>query len=217
MILNRGSVLTCRFGAWCARIGALSLARTVGIVAYVRTVQTASGATAVQVVYSKRRGARRMEHIGSAHDEQEVEALKAAARQRLAGGQQQLDLGVDSDDAALAGPGRLPIVASRMRHLWDALCQAYGLLGFDQATGGDEVFRQLVLARIIEPTSKQDSLRVLAEVGVEAMSYRTLNRRLPVYAAPDWRHRIAAACAASAALGPPRWCSTTRAAAGGSA
>jgi hypothetical protein len=54
-------------------------------VAYVRTVQPASGATAVQVVYSKRRGARRMEHIGSAHDEQEVEALKAAARQRLAG------------------------------------------------------------------------------------------------------------------------------------
>jgi hypothetical protein len=171
-------------------------------VAYVRTVQTASGATAVQVVYSKRRGARRMEHIGSAHDEQEVEALKAAARQRLAGGQQQLDLGVDTDDAALAAPGPLPIVASRMGHLWDALCQAYGLLGFDQATGGDEVFRQLVLARIIEPTSKQDSLRVLAEVGVEAMSYRTLNRRLPVYGAPDWRHRIAAACAASAALGP---------------
>jgi hypothetical protein len=33
------------------------------------------------------------------------------------------------------------------------------------------VFRQLVLAWIIEPTSKQDSLRVLAEVGVEAASY----------------------------------------------
>ena len=49
-------------------------------------VQTASGATAVQVVYSKRRGARRMEHIGSAHDDQEVEALKAAARQRRLAG-----------------------------------------------------------------------------------------------------------------------------------
>jgi hypothetical protein len=109
-------------------------------VAYVRTVQTASGATAVQVVYSKRRGARRMEHIGSAHDEQEVEALKAAARQRLAGGQQQLDLGVDTDDAALAGPGPLPIVASRMGRLWAALCQAYGLLWFDQATGGMRCF-----------------------------------------------------------------------------
>jgi hypothetical protein len=32
----------------------------------------------------------------------------------------------------------------------------YDQLGLDQATGGDEVFRQLVLARIIQPTSKQD-------------------------------------------------------------
>ena len=66
-----------------------------------------------------------------------------------------------------------------MGHLWDALCRAYDALGFDQAAGGDEVFRQLVLARIIEPTSKLDSLRVLAEVGVDAASYPTLKRRLP--------------------------------------
>ena len=52
--------------------------------AYVRTVKTASGATAVQIVHAKRRGARRIEHVGSAHDEQELEALKAAAAQRLA-------------------------------------------------------------------------------------------------------------------------------------
>jgi hypothetical protein len=30
------------------------------------------------------------------------------------------------------------------------------------------VFQDLVLARIIEPSSKHDSLRVLGEVGVEA-------------------------------------------------
>jgi len=36
------------------------------------------------------------------------------------------------------------------------------VLGFEQAVSGDEVFDQLVLARIIEPTSKLDSLRVLA-------------------------------------------------------
>jgi hypothetical protein len=51
-------------------------------VAYVRTVKTASGATAVQIVWSSRRGSRRIEHIGSAHDDAELEALKAAARQR---------------------------------------------------------------------------------------------------------------------------------------
>jgi hypothetical protein len=53
-------------------------------VAYVRTVKTSSGATAVQVVWFYRRGSRNIEHIGSAHDDAELEALKAAARQRLA-------------------------------------------------------------------------------------------------------------------------------------
>jgi transposase len=96
----------------------------------------------------------------------------------------------------------LEIVSSRMGHLWEALCRAYGTLGFDAATGGDEVFRDLVLARIIEPTSKQDSLRVLEEVGVATTSYPTLNRRLSLYAQQSWRQRLAAACAKHAALGP---------------
>jgi DDE family transposase len=66
----------------------------------------------------------------------------------------------------------------------------------------DQVFRHLVLARIIEPTSKQDSLRVLEEAGVNAASYPTLNRRLPAYAKEEWRQRLSAACAAHARLGP---------------
>jgi hypothetical protein len=167
-------------------------------VAYVRTGKTKSGAIAVQIVHSTRRGARDIEHIGSAHDEEELEALKAVARQRLAEDQRELDLGLEA--AAQSGP--LPITASRMAHLWDALCRAYDGLGFVDATRGDEVFRQLVLARIIEPTSKQDSLRVLEEVGVTASSYATLKRRLPVFGQEAWRHRLAAACAARAALGP---------------
>lgn len=166
--------------------------------AYVRTVKTASGATAVQIVHSTRRGSRDIEHLGSAHDAAEVEALKSAAKQRLAEDQRELDLGMG--EAAGAGP--LEITASRMAHLWDALCRAYDVLGFDEAAGADEVFRQLVLARIIEPTSKQDSLRVLAEVGVAAASYATLKRRLPGYAAQSWRGGLAAACAEHASLGP---------------
>jgi hypothetical protein len=141
---------------------------------------------------------RDIEHIGSAHDEEELAALKAVARQRLAEDQRELDLGLEP--AAQAGP--LPIAASRMAHLWDALCRAYDVLGFGDVARGDEVFRQLVLARIIEPTSKQDSLRVLEEVGVKPSSYATLKRRLPLFAHQAWRHRLAAACAARAALGP---------------
>jgi len=151
---------------------------------YVRTVKTASGARAVQIVYSSRRGSRDIEHIGSAHDDAEVEVLRAAAYQRLAAGQGELDLGLDDAGQTVAG-APLPITSSRMGHLCDALSHAYELLGFGQATAGDDVFRQLVLARIIEPTSKLDSLRVLEEAGVRPPSYATVKRRLAVFAEPS--------------------------------
>ena len=64
------------------------------------------------------------------------------------------------------------------------------------------MFRQLVVARIIEPTSKQDSLRVLEEAGAPARSYPTLNRRLPTWAREPWRQGLSEACAAHARLGP---------------
>ena len=165
---------------------------------YVRTVKTSSGATAVQiVVYSSRCGSRQIEHLGSAHTPTEVELLKAAAWQKLAAGQGVLDLGLDA--GAWSGPQ--PITSSRMGCLLDALAHACDVLGFGHATGGDEVFFQLVPARIIEPVSKLDSLRVLEEAGLAA-SYPTLNRRLPVYAREAWRQRLAAACAAHVGLGP---------------
>jgi hypothetical protein len=169
------------------------------LVAYVRTVKTASGARAVQIVHSSHKGSRDIEHLGSVHDDVELELLKTVARQRLAAGQGELDLGLDAPPEA-GGP--LPITASRMGHLWDALSVAYDRLGFADAADGDEVFRQLVLARIIEPTSKLDSLRVIEEAGISPVSYRTLKRRLPAYAGDAWRERLAALCAHHVGLGP---------------
>jgi hypothetical protein len=49
-------------------------------VPYVRTARTASGATAVQIVYSSRRGSRDIVHLGSAYRDVELELLKAVAR-----------------------------------------------------------------------------------------------------------------------------------------
>ena len=174
---------------------------------YVRTVKTSSGATAVQIVHSNRRGSRDIEHIGSAYSDAEVEVLKIAARQRLAAGQGVLDLGLEvpsgiSDSSSVPPGSPLPIRSSRMGHLGDALAGVYEQLGFTEAAGGDEVFRQLVLARIIEPSSKLDSIRVLQEAGLTAASYPTINRRLPRYAKSEFRGRISAACAAQAGLGP---------------
>jgi hypothetical protein len=54
----------------------------------------------------------------------------------------------DVPDPRFAAPGReLPVEVPR----------GYRVLGLDEAAGGDGVFRQLVLARIIEPASKIDS------------------------------------------------------------
>jgi hypothetical protein len=154
----------------------------------------------VQIVHSSRRGSRDIEHIGSAHDDAGLEILKAVARQRLAAGQGELNLGPGFGGQGPGGP--LPIMSSRMGHLLDALGRAYDVLGFARATAGDEMFRQLVLARIIEPASKLDSLRVLEEAGEEPASYAMLKRRLPAYAKAAWRNKLSAACAAHACLGP---------------
>ena len=108
--------------------------------ANMRTAKTTSGAMAVQIVHSSRRGSKDIEHLGSAHDEEGLAALKAAARHRLALGQAELDLGLCAVQAAAAG-GPLQITSSRMGYLWDALVSAYETLGFDAATGGDTVFR----------------------------------------------------------------------------
>src|ERR1700722_12692505 len=53
---------------------------------YLRTVKTSSGATAVQIVHSSRRGSRDIGHFGSAHDEAELELAdggRAAAARRI--------------------------------------------------------------------------------------------------------------------------------------
>ena len=126
-------------------------------------VKTASGATAVQVVWSSRRGSRNIEHIGSAHDETELEALKAAARERLAAGQS------GARPRAWTGRGRAGRCRSPRRGwgTWSTPSSVpTACWAWRQAAGGDEVFRHLVLARIIEPASKLDSLRVLEEAGV---------------------------------------------------
>jgi len=162
-------------------------------------VKTASGARAVQIVWSKRGGKPDLQQVGSAHTDADYEALQVKAREIIAEGQGELDLGL-----VVPPQGVVPITSSRMGVLWDLLALAYQRLGFE-ALGGQsdgDVFRRLVLARIIEPTSKLDSIRVLEEAGLDAPSYATIKRRLPTYARRDFRSQIAALNAEHVNLGP---------------
>ena len=85
----------------------------------------------MQIVWSSRRGSRRIEHLGSARSDDELIVLKQVAAERITAGQDELDLGL----SGAAGAGPLEIVGSKAGHLWDALCRAYDSLGFDAARG----------------------------------------------------------------------------------
>ncbi|MDY5139618.1 IS1634 family transposase, partial [Actinotignum timonense] len=77
--------------------------------------------------------------------------------------------------------------------LWQVLQDAYRVVGFDQAIR-DNVFEQLVLARIVEPASKADTIRILDELGVEHASLRTIFTTLRRCADKDYRSQLARAC-----------------------
>ena len=68
---------------------------------------------------------------------------------------------------------RRPQIISR-RSGWpiEAIRSAYRRLGLGEAVGGDRAFEQMVAARLIEPTSKADTPRVLSEIGWPAPAHR---------------------------------------------
>lgn len=81
--------------------------------------------------------------------------------------------------------------------LWEALERLYADLGFEAVK--DRTFKQLVLGRIVEPTSKIDTLRVLGELGVWTPSISTVKNSLERVIERDYRDQISAACYAHVA------------------
>ncbi len=156
-------------------------------------------------------------HVGSAHTDAQLGILLERARQIAAEDQGVLDIEVAARTQSVDGiadwragtlrlsggvpkgvpaaPGRT--VATHSRLLYDVLGAVYDWLGFD--TVGDEVFRDLLIARIVEPTSKADAARVLAELGAETVSYRTIQRHLAKVNTGDYRDAIAGKCFTHAA------------------
>lgn len=160
-----------------------------------------------------------VDHVGSAHTDADLELLLQVAQDRLCAGQESLDLGPlerigarmsDVADWTTSGPEPLPVEPASGRPrvvgggaqvlgtsallLWEVLAGAYTKLGFDAV--GDEAFKALVLARIVEPTSKADTVRVLDEVGVSAPALNTIYRCLQRCQERDYRGQLATACLA---------------------
>lgn len=153
--------------------------------AYVRTVKTKSGATAVQVAYKQYGAIVRIDHIGSAHSEEELQVLKSLARQRIQGSQQSL-----FDPVPLQLAVGLRHSASTV--LLKVMSEQYERLGFTLLNDPD--FAYLCVARLVEPTSKLDSLRVLADLGVSGVDKNRLFRCLQRASTGDYRSKLATQC-----------------------
>ena len=153
--------------------------------AFIRKVKTASGATAVQIAYKQKGVISKIIHIGSAHTEEELNILLALAHKRLQA--DQLELFPEAPSSL-----RMGIKRSFSGLLWDTLQEQYRQLEFDQLDDG--VFEALCITRIVEPTSKLDSLRVLADLGVDPIDRNKLYRCLVRAANLDYRKIISQAC-----------------------
>ncbi|MGH3350338.1 MAG: IS1634 family transposase [Nocardioides sp.] len=196
--------------------------------AFIRRVRTASGATAVQIAEYAGGRQRIVKHVGSAHTDAELGLLLEQARRMLADPEQDgLDLGLLAPTARVAvlvaepvaqgvldpaprttverrdEPGRVVSTDSRLLH--ETLAMVFDHLGFNVLN--DPVFCDLVIARIVEPTSLLDTGRVLKDLGRTPASYATMKRTLSRAHAKtksgtksgSYRDQIATACFTHAA------------------
>lgn len=172
-----------------------------GIKAYV--AKSPNGrSTQVQVVWKRGREVLESRYVGTSGDAVGVALLEAKAWEVV-------HEGMDPLWEAGQGAGRVPhgpeprgpgagdagprVTRSYSGLLWDVLVRVWEELEFDGAVP-DEAFRALALARVVEPTSKADSARVLADLGAWGPSARTAFRCLARCQERGYRARLAEAC-----------------------
>jgi len=153
--------------------------------AFIRKVKTKSGATAVQVAHKVYGKIVRIDHIGSAHNDEELAILLKLAKQRLYQNQASL---FDPEPSQIT----IGLQQSASILLHNILFDQYKHLGFTQLNDPD--FANLCIARLVEPVSKLDSLRVLADLGVVGIDKNRLYRCLRRVVTYNYRDTISRLC-----------------------
>ena len=148
----------------------------------IRTVRTKSGATAVQVVQNKGKQRSSLKHIGSAHTEHELELLMAEARQYAEAHCRQPNLFAET--LPEPSPSMLPnvLVHAKLVGVTHQFARRVLLACARKCGLGDlpELYLDLALMRIIEPTSKLRTLELLERYFsvryIERTAYRMLSK-----------------------------------------
>lgn len=154
---------------------------------FIRKKKTKNGGIAVQIIFKQGRNVTGLTHIGTAHGEEELKVLLALANEKI----HEHQLSLDFVEQFRNGTD-IFLKKSYSELLWDTLSGVYEKLGFCRI--GDHVFKQLALARIIEPTSKLDTIRVLNDLGLDAPSNTGIHRCLKDCFKNDYRARLSEIC-----------------------
>lgn len=153
--------------------------------AYIRTYKR-KNSTYVQIVYKDGRRISRIRHLGTAHNQIELDVLVNKAKELLIHSEQQTLFATPTETPSIV----LENTSSKL--LYGLILRTYDMLGFSILQ--DAIFRDLVIARIIEPTSKLDSIRVFEELGIHNVSKSTIHRSLTTVNSRQYRKQISQIC-----------------------
>lgn len=126
----------------------------------IRVVKTASGAQAVQVVKYQNNKRIIIQHIGSAHSEDELSSLKLLADEWIKSSTGQLSLLEDDNPNQLLHLSYCTFLGIQYNFFYDKISTIHKNIGFNVLP---QLLQDLVTIRIFEPASKLRSIELLQQ------------------------------------------------------
>lgn len=148
----------------------------------VRTTKTASFSTAVQVVRYEGKRTVVVKHVGSSKSNEEILLLKKTASRFIETytGQQRLpNLEQSNPTTAVLQLDKCEYLGAHYTFIYEAITRMFVFLGFDQY---NKLLLDLVLIRIIAPSSKLESIALLKELFGIKWQETNMYRSLPGFA-----------------------------------
>jgi transposase len=143
----------------------------------IRTIKTASGAKAIQLIHYKNGKRVIVRHIGSAHNDEEfVELYRRAEAVRDSFDGQLSLFSAEESDAQLMHIDHMRLTGVTHRFSYEALRYCSELCGLNWLPS---LYQDLALMRIIEPVSKLRTIELLKQYFNVSYAERTIYRLLP--------------------------------------
>jgi len=154
---------------------------------YIHQSKGYKGSTRVRIINKRGREVTGIEHIGVAHNEEELKMYLILAREKLKD-ERQGELKLFEEEKAT----EIRQVRAYSKYLFDVISGIFDKLKFKEIK--DETFKSLTIARIIEPTSKTDSMRVLECLGLKAPTEKEIRCSLGRTVKKEYRKKLSEKC-----------------------